>query len=55
MDAIRDLIDNLGLQPQTFDMLIYLTIVVGGIWAAVKLYRDLTTPTDDEIIEGKAE
>lgn len=55
MDAIRDLVDNLGLQPQTFDILIYLTIVLGAIWAAIELYRQLTTPAEDEELQQKVE
>lgn len=43
---IQDLVETIGLQPQHFDLLIILVIVVGGIWAAVRLYQDFTRPLD---------
>ncbi len=47
MDPIRDLVDTLGITPTTFDYLIILTIVVGSVWAARRLYGDLTSPPHD--------
>lgn len=49
MTAIRDLVETLGITPDTFDILIYIVIIVGVIWAVRRLYLDLTSPPlDDE-------
>jgi hypothetical protein len=50
MDAFRDLIHSLGLQPQHFNYLIALDILIGSIWAVKRLYDDFTQPppTEDE-------
>ncbi|NJL93233.1 MAG: hypothetical protein HC915_05630 [Anaerolineae bacterium] len=47
MDIIRNLVEELGLQPEHFDLLIILCIVAGGAWGIVRLYRDLTGPVRD--------
>lgn len=49
MDAIRDLVNETGLQPEHFDTMIFAVIFVGGIWAAVRLYRDLTRETIEPV------
>lgn len=46
IDAIRDLTEALGVTPATFDALIILVIIVGGLWALVRLYQDLTRDPD---------
>ena len=48
MQAIRDLVDTIGIQPSHFDILITAVIVVGGVLAAVRLYQDFTRPLDDD-------
>jgi hypothetical protein len=48
MDAVRDFVDMFGLQPETFNILIILCILVGGAWAVKRLYTDLTTPLPEE-------
>ncbi|MFP4324325.1 MAG: hypothetical protein ACLFTK_17855 [Anaerolineales bacterium] len=44
MEPIRDLVDALGITPDTFDYFVLITIIVGGVWAVIRLYRDLTGP-----------
>ena len=49
MDAIRNLIEALGIQPTTFNTLTIGIIVLGSLLAVRKLYKDLTgPPLDDE-------
>ena len=47
MDLIRDFVETIGLQRGHFDVMIYGVIAVGGVWAALRLYRDLTGPPID--------
>ena len=47
MDFIRDFVETMGLQRGHFDAMIYGVIAVGGVWAAIRLYRDLTGPPID--------
>ena len=47
MQVIRDLADTIGVQASHFDILITAVIVVGGVWAAVRLYQDFTRPLDE--------
>jgi hypothetical protein len=47
MEPIQDLVETIGLRPEHFDYLIIAVIVVGGIWAVIKLYQDLTGPVRD--------
>jgi len=47
MDAIRDLINSIGLQPEHFDYLIIAIVIVGGAAALYRLYTDLTRPVGE--------
>lgn len=55
MDAIRDLINSIGLSPDHFDLLIIGVVVVGGIWALIRLFQDLTRPLENETDENDKE
>ncbi|MBZ0305622.1 MAG: hypothetical protein K8I82_06100 [Anaerolineae bacterium] len=45
---MKDLIEQIGLQPEHFDILIILVIIVGSIWAVIRLYRDVSgQPRED--------
>jgi|GEM_PF-4373190 len=48
MDAIRDLVDTLGITPETFDTLIIIIIVIGSIWAGFRIYQDLTRDISED-------
>ncbi len=39
---MRDFVNEIGLQPEHFDLLIIAVIFVGGAWAILRLYQDLT-------------
>lgn len=47
MDAVRELIQNIGLERGHFDLLIFGVIIVGGMWAVKRLYTDITGPVLD--------
>lgn len=56
MDSVRDLIHDIGLQPEHFNYLIGLVIAVGVIWAVKRIYQDLTGPVldiyqEDDLVE----
>ena len=36
------------MSPETFDFLVYASIAVGLVWAAIRLYQDLTRPLPEE-------
>lgn len=48
MDFIREFSDSIGLQAETFDYLIIAVIIVGGIWAAIRFYQDMTRSLPEE-------
>lgn len=48
---MRDLIEQIGLQPEHFDTLIIIVIIVGSIWAILRIYRDLTSPPREDTAE----
>jgi hypothetical protein len=48
MTAIRDLSNSLGVTPETFNTLIVGVIIVGCLWAVVRLYQDFTRPLPAE-------
>ncbi len=48
---MKDLIEQIGLQPEHFDMLIIAVIIVGGLWAVIRLYRDLSGPPREDLAD----
>lgn len=48
---MKDLIEQIGLQPEHFDILIILVIIVGSIWAVIRLYRDLSGPPREDLAD----
>jgi len=55
MDAIRDLINSIGLKPEHFDLVVIGVVIVGGIWAIIRLFQDLTRPLENETDERDKE
>jgi hypothetical protein len=41
------------MSPETFDFLVYASIAVGLVWAAIRLYQDLTRPLPEEEFEER--
>ncbi|MCL4877668.1 MAG: hypothetical protein KJ064_13485 [Anaerolineae bacterium] len=50
---MRELIEQIGLQPEHFDYLVIAVIIVGGIWAIIRLYRDLSGPPREDLYPEK--